>query len=111
MRPLDKIRVYKANVFCGEVERLSDGSFAFSYNRDYIKNNGKSVHPTLPIREEPYMAMELFPAFEQHCPEGRNLVTACLELKLDRDDKLSILGYLGDTTTGDVEFFPGGNDE
>lgn len=57
----------------------------------------------MPPRQEPYYSEHFFPFFESLLPEGENLERICAELKLDEQDRFSLLLRLArHDTIGDV---------
>lgn len=69
-----------------------DGSFTFSYNKDWFENPLKPrISLTLPKKTEAYQAQYLFPFFYHMLPEGSNKQVVCRHNRIDMDDYFSLL--------------------
>lgn len=65
--------------------------YTFTYNSDYLANNGKPISLTLPIQSEPFHSDMLFAFFDGLIPEGWLLHIAQVNWKIDIRDRMSLL--------------------
>jgi serine/threonine-protein kinase HipA len=66
------------------------GGYQFIYDRDFIQK-GRPISVSLPLREEPYEAKELFSFFKGLLPEGWYLTIVSDIAKIDEKDSFGIL--------------------
>lgn len=95
----------KADVFyhgrlAGILEETDEG-YRFAYNFDYLKT-GKPVSLSLPLREEPFESVTLFPFFAGMNSEGWYRDIVCATKKIDPADEFGILLVTGENTIGAV---------
>lgn len=84
--------IYMGKKFAGILEEKESGSFAFSYDAQYLKNSKNlSISLNLPLREEAYESENLFPFFDGLIPEGWLLNIATKNWKLDSKDRMGLL--------------------
>lgn len=83
--------------------------YRFAYDHDYLTQKGsRPVSITLPLREEPYLADALFPAFVNRLSEGANKRLQTRLLKIDETDYFGLLlATAGGDSIGPVTFKPG----
>lgn len=67
---MKKAKVFYNDILCGYLIENDDG-YTFYYIDEYLKkSNSKAISLTLPLKDEPYYSMELFPFFDGLIPEG-----------------------------------------
>ncbi|MEU5840174.1 HipA domain-containing protein [Streptomyces diacarni] len=108
--------VTKADVYCNEnlagtLARQSDGSVAFSYNKDYLAHGGAGIATSLPASPEAYVgpggALPSF--FSGLLPEGHRLTVLKDATKTSISDELTLLMAVGADTPGNVRVVPEGS--
>ena len=65
--------------------------YIFTYLPEYIRDNGRPVSITMPLRKERYQSKMLFPAFANLLSEGVNKKMQCRMLKIDENDYFGLL--------------------
>ena len=61
---MKKAKVFYNDILCGYLIENDDG-YTFYYVDEYLKkSNSKAISLTLPLKDEPYYSMELFPFFD-----------------------------------------------
>ncbi len=65
--------------------------YYFTYLPEYIKDGGRPVSITMPLRKESYQSKMLFPAFANLLSEGVNKKMQCRLLKIDENDYFGLL--------------------
>ena len=95
----------KANVFyhdhlAGALEETDEG-YRFAYASDYLKT-GKPISLSLPLQEEPFESVTLFPFFAGLNSEGWYRDIVCATKKIDPADEFGILLVTGENTVGAV---------
>ena len=94
------VRIAKVN-YQGRLAGLlseTETGCRFIYDPNYLKNGGKPISVSLPIRPEPFEAEKLFSFFEGLLPEGWYLDIVRSTQKIDIKDSFSLLL----ATTGDT---------
>lgn len=91
-----KARVFYKNEVAGELSEGPDG-YQFVYDPAYVRA-GHPVSVSLPLREAPYEAKELFSFFRGLLPEGWYLAIVSATAKVDAQDAFGLLL----ATTGDT---------
>lgn len=87
-----KAKVIYKNEWAGTLSQLADGSFEFSYEKDWLDNSSKPpVSLTLPKQDEAFRSPYLFPFFYNMLPEGTNKQVVCYNLRIDEKDHFGIL--------------------
>ncbi len=86
---LRKAKVLYKNQLAGFLSETSTG-YRFTYDKDYIRS-GQPISVSLPVREEPYEAPELFSFFRGLLPEGWYLAIVSATAKIDAQDAFGIL--------------------
>lgn len=101
--------IYKQGVLAGHFYRDAQTT-SFLYSPAYLEAEGQAVASTLPLTDKPLVqqAGALPPFFTGLLPEGRRLTALRNQLKVSRDDELSMLLALGVDTVGDVQILPHG---
>ena len=84
-----KADVYFKNDLAGYLSETNEG-YIFQYDKKFLKMN-ISISVSLPPREEPYQAKELFSFFKGLLPEGWYLDIVSTTLKVDANDHFGIL--------------------
>lgn len=88
---MKKAEIYNKDKFAGMLVEDENG-YTFSYDSVYL--NSKDSEPislTLPLSNEPYRSMVLFPFFDGLIPEGWLLDIAERSWKIERRDRMSLL--------------------
>lgn len=104
---LRKANVYFKNDLAGYLSETNEG-YIFEYDREFLKKN-IAISVSLPPREEPFKAPELFPFFKGLLPEGWYLDIVCAKEKKDPRDFFGVLastasiGTIGAVTIQKVE--------
>ncbi|MDD5670750.1 MAG: HipA N-terminal domain-containing protein [Candidatus Omnitrophica bacterium] len=91
-----KAQVNYNNQLAGYLWEIENG-FRFVYDEDYLRA-GQPVSVSLPLRQEPYEAKELFSFFQGLLPEGWYLDIVSATAKIDTNDSFGLLL----ATTGDT---------
>ena len=68
MTKFRQAQVFYKNELAGYLQETQEG-YIFQYDKEFLKEN-IPVSISLPPREEPYKAKELFPFFKGLLPEG-----------------------------------------
>lgn len=85
-------KVLFGNVYAGVIEEKDTGEYVFSYDAGYLRRaDAEPVSLTLPLRNEPYVAEDLFPFFDGLIPEGWLLNLVAQNWKLDPGDRMALL--------------------
>ena len=87
--------------FAGILEETEDG-YAFTYDDDYLAENGAPVSLTLPLSERVYRSEVLFSFFDGLIPEGWLLEVVSRSWKIDRNDRFGLLLAACGDCIGDV---------
>lgn len=83
--------VYVRNRQAGMLTENADG-YTFQYDADFLHSpHAEAVSLTLPLREKPFQAKELFPFFDGLIPEGWLLDIAEQNWKINARDRMSLL--------------------
>ena len=86
---LRKVNVYFKNDPAGYLWETNQG-YILQYDQEFLKRN-IPISVSLPPREEPYKAAELFPFFKGLLPEGWYLDIVSSTQKVDARDYFGIL--------------------
>lgn len=86
---LRKAEVYFKDDLAGYLSETNEG-YTFQYTLEFLKKN-IPISISLPPREEPYKAVELFPFFKGLLPEGWYLDIVSAARKVDARDDFGIL--------------------
>lgn len=65
--------------------------YIFTYLAEYIRDGGRPVSITMPLRKARYQSKMLFPAFANLLSEGVNKKMQCRLLKIDENDYFGLL--------------------
>ena len=84
-----KAQVYFKGYLAGYISETKAG-YIFEYNKEFFKKN-ICISVSLPPREEPYEAKELFSFFRGLLPEGWYLDIVSATQKVDRNDLFGLL--------------------
>lgn len=87
---MKQANIYNKNELAGLLVEDEYG-YTFTYNSDYLANNGKSISLTLPVQSEPFHSDMLFAFFDGLIPEGWLLDIAQANWKIDARDRMSLL--------------------
>lgn len=103
--------VYYGKELAGRLSRqqLPDGSasFEFEYLPDYLaRGDAMPISLSMPLRKEIFSSKTLFPFFDGLLPEGWLLDLTTKALKIDKQDKFSLLRHTGTDTIGAVTVRP-----
>lgn len=98
--------IYMGMKFAGTLEEMESGSFAFSYDKRYLKNSKNlPISLNLPIREKAYVNEKLFPFFDGLIPEGWLLNIVARNWKLNPKDRMGLLLATCQDCIGAVSIF------
>jgi serine/threonine-protein kinase HipA len=82
-----KAEVYNNNTFAGILEKQSDGTYSFEYDKAYLQNyKNPSISLTLPRSITRHESDKLFAFFFGLLSEGVNKNIQCRLLKIDEND-------------------------
>lgn len=96
---MKKARVLVNDSEAGELEKLKDGKYTFTY---YTKYDGAPVSLTMPLANKTYTFDKFPPFFEGLLPEGTMLEALLRKYKLDRHDYFGQLIKVGQDVVGAV---------
>ena len=98
-------QVYFKNELAGVLSQLDNGTYTFSYNEQWFKDNSKpSISLTLPKLNLEFKSSTLFSFFFNLIPEGVNKRLICNKKRIDHDDYFGILlEVAGGDTIGAVK--------
>lgn len=85
-----KGKVLIDNELAGIIEE-KEGLFIFKYTENYVRNQGKPVSLTLPLRPAAYQQKTMFPFFDGLIPEGWLLNIITDNWKMNPRDRMSLL--------------------
>ena len=88
----DRLRRAKVKYYDQLAGYLSEtaGGYQFIYDREFVRQ-GRPISVSLPLREAPYEAKELFSFFKGLLPEGWYLTIVSDVAKIDEKDSFGIL--------------------
>lgn len=97
MRELDVyLEINSKLVLVGEIRGNSYMDACFTYNDEYLhKEAARSISFSLPLKSEPFSALETKNYFEGLLPEGFSRRAVANHVKVSEDDYLAILESLG----------------
>ena len=95
-----RAKVSYKNQLAGYLTETANG-YEFVYDSNFI-HSGQSISISLPLREEPYVATELFGFFRGLLPEGWYLSIVSDKEKIDPKDDFGILLATTSDTIGAV---------
>ncbi|MDY3266138.1 MAG: HipA N-terminal domain-containing protein [Phocaeicola sp.] len=88
---MKRAKVFLYDKLAGRLVEDENG-FTFKYDNDYLKQPyATAVSLTLPLQDEPYHDMVLFPFFDGLIPEGWLLDIAERSWKINQRDRMSLL--------------------
>ena len=87
---LRKAKVLYKNQLAGFLSETPADGYRFTYDKNYI-SSGQPISVSLPVREEPFEAPELFSFFRGLLPEGWYLAIVSATAKVDAQDAFGIL--------------------
>ena len=94
--------VYIQNHYAGIIEETEDG-YSFSYTSEYLQRpDAVAASITLPLRDDAYEAMILFPFFDGLIPEGWLLDVVSHNWKINANDRFGLLLLACKDCIGDV---------
>ncbi len=67
-----------------------DAGYTFTYDEEFL-NTGLPISASFPLQSQSFHSDSLFPFFQGLLPEGWYNDIVCKKLKIDTDDKFSIL--------------------
>ena len=97
---LSKAIVFFRDKTAGILEKTGDG-YVFTYDEEYVKNN-PSISASLPKEKRVHKSKHLFQFFSGLLPEGWYLNIVSKNLKIDKEDKFSLLLATCSDTAGAV---------
>ena len=87
-----KAQVFSNNILAGILSETDDGKYIFKYDEKYLlDSNARAISLSMPKRDEPFVADELFPFFYNMLSEGANKTLKCMTLKIDENDSFGLL--------------------
>jgi len=87
--PFRRAQVKYKDQLAGYLSETASG-YQFTYNKEFVRN-GRAISVSLPLRDEPYEAAELFSFFKGLLPEGWYLTIVSDTAKIDPKDSFGIL--------------------
>ena len=88
---MKQAKIYMRRQFAGILTEDETG-YTFCYDSGYLHaQDAEAISLTLPLQEEKYHQMVLFPFFDGLIPEGWLLDIAYSSWKIDRRDRMSLL--------------------
>ncbi|WP_019946910.1 HipA N-terminal domain-containing protein [Hymenobacter aerophilus] len=98
-----EVRMY--NQVAGYLTQDEQG-YTFAYAPAYLQDGAGPISLTLPLREQPYVALVLFPFFDGLIPEGWLLDVAERNWKLNTRDRMGLLLACCQDCIGAVSIYP-----
>ncbi|MBI9067064.1 MAG: HipA N-terminal domain-containing protein [Salinivirgaceae bacterium] len=84
--------IYYNEIVAGILVETDDGEYQFSYNNSYIENFSEQFLTfSMPVSEQIYRSIRLFPFFEGLIPEGWLLDVATKNWKINPNDRMALL--------------------
>lgn len=103
--------IYYCDRLAGVLTEDENG-YSFQYDPHYLQSEGaEAISLTMPLTEEAYNSMALFPFFDGLIPEGWLLDIAEKSWKIDRRDRMSLLMACCKDCIGAVSVVPIINEE
>ena len=91
--------VYQQKQLAGKLTAHEDGTFSFTYERDYC---GEPVSLTMPVAQRDWKSTTFPAPFEGLLPEGIQLEALLRHRKLDRSDLFGQLLAVGSDVVGSL---------
>lgn len=106
----------QANIYCSDrlagVLTEDENGYHFQYDNYYLQSAGaEAISLTMPLTDEPYRSMVLFPFFDGLIPEGWLLDIAEKSWKINRRDRMSLLMTCCKDCIGAISVVPIINEE
>ena len=98
--PFRKAKVNYQGRLAGYLSETATG-YRFLYDQEFLRT-GPAISISLPLREEPYEATDLFSFFRGLLPEGWYLAIVSARAKIDARDAFGILLATTSDTIGAV---------
>ncbi len=99
--------IYNHNVLAGMLEELTDGTYVFTYTKEYLeRDTARPVSLTLPLQTSPFISQRMFPFFDGLIPEGWLLDIAAKNWKISVDDRMGLLINVCIDCIGSVHVVP-----
>ncbi len=87
-----RARVYRNGTLAGTLSEAEGGSYIFTYDSAYYKDNSKpDISLTIPKKQLRHNSEHLFPFFYNMLSEGTNRVIQSKQLKIDEKDFFGLL--------------------
>ena len=87
-----KAQVFSNNILAGILSETDDGKYIFKYDEKYLlDSNARAISLSMPKKDEPFVADELFPFFYNMLSEGANKTLHCMTIKIDENDSFGLL--------------------
>ena len=103
---MKKAKIYNKDKFAGILIEDENG-YTFSYDSEYLSSSdSEPISLTLPLSNEPYRSMVLFPFFDGLIPEGWLLDIAERSWKIERRDRMLLLLSCCKDCIGSVSVVP-----
>lgn len=99
-------KIYCKDKFAGILTE-DDGEYRFVYDKGYLnQEDAQSISLTLPMQEEPFVSLVLFPFFDGLIPEGWLLDVALRNTDISILDRMSLLLLCCKECIGAVSVIP-----
>jgi len=113
LRFVETVDVYKGDIHAGTLQRIADGSTAFTYRDEYrddpsLPDLAFTLPRSAPSATAPQGALP--PFFAGLLPEGVRLAAVLAGTRTSADDQLTLLLAVGQDAVGDVGVVPAGSD-
>lgn len=102
---LTKANLYLREDLVGQLEKVSNKKFIFTYSDQWIKSNKGGLGLSLPTDKKKYESEELLPFFDNLIPEGWLLSYAQTFYHVDKKNRFGVLLATGRETVGAVKVF------
>ena len=100
-------KVYYKDFLAGTISETNDGEYVFQYEDQYVNDHGNDfITFTMPVTDQPYVDIRLFPFFEGLIPEGWLLEIAAESWKINQNDRMGLLLACCQNCVGAVSVIP-----
>lgn len=91
--------VYRNSRLIGHISK-NINLYTFKYTQEYLSDsNALAISINLPLQEEPFTAIYLFPFFANMLAEGNTKTIQCREIRIDENDLFTRLLRTTETNT------------
>ena len=100
-----KLNVFLFNTLAGYLFSTADRGVVFTYDENYVNNNGMPLSLSLPLQKEEFSQKKCMPYFSGLLPEGsiRNRISEYLHIS--ESSTIKFLQALGGECSGTVSFY------